>query len=176
MIIKNTINSLSKAKQSKAKPTTILLTNFSFLQLFYRLFFLSDCYALQKTRGLNPLLYNLVKSFLISITFDNLSEKIKNLRLVINNKLFFKEDFKMKFKQITILLLSFIILLAISCGEAAYAPADGGGGLDSIPTASGTEATTSDLSLSGTYKGTIGDSVNRASYNSNPTEFATNSH
>ena len=34
----------------------------------------------------NPLHPNLVKTFLTSITFDSLSEKIKNLRLVINFK------------------------------------------------------------------------------------------
>ena len=59
-------------------------------------------------------MHNLVKTFLTSITFDNLSRKIKNPCLVIN-KNFLKEDFTMKSKQIIIMLLSFIILFAISC-------------------------------------------------------------
>ena len=59
-------------------------------------------------------MHNLVKTFLTSITFDSLSRKIKNPCLVIN-KNFLKEDFTMKSKQIIIMLLSFIILFAISC-------------------------------------------------------------
>jgi hypothetical protein len=59
-------------------------------------------------------LHNLVKTFLTSINFDSLSRKIKNPCLVIN-KNFLKEDFTMKSKQIIIMLLSFIILFAISC-------------------------------------------------------------
>ncbi|WP_161976213.1 hypothetical protein, partial [Brachyspira catarrhinii] len=51
----------------------------------------------------------------------------------------------------------------------------GSGGVDlgSIPTASGTEATTSDLSAynNKTYTGTIGSGVTRKSYSSNPQEF-----
>ena len=104
----------SKAKQSKAKPLLYLLTNnlnfyilqffkaFNFLSVFIR--FAKNQFAIlnnnvavahcvnnlekKRTRGSpcvplgNPLLFN----FLTSITFDNLSEKIKNLRLVINFK------------------------------------------------------------------------------------------
>ena len=53
----------------------------------------------------------------------------------------------MKFKQIISICLSFIILLAISCVEAAYAPADVG---SDIPTASGNPATVGDVSFAGT--------------------------
>ena len=59
---------------------------------------------------------NLVKSFLTSITFDNLSERIKNLRLVINLNLFTKEDIQMKnIKTILITALSLLLLFSVSC-------------------------------------------------------------
>ena len=72
-------------------------------------------------------MHNLVKSFLtlIKFTFDNLSRKIKISCLVIN-KNFLKEDFTMKSKQIIIMLLSFIILFAISCKNEDKT----GGGVD----------------------------------------------
>ena len=93
---------------------------------------------------------NLVKTFLTSIkfTFDNLSRKIKNPCLVIN-KNFLKGDFTMKSKQIIIMLLSFIILFAISCknddktGSSGY----------SVPKATGDKAT--DLTAQAEYSGTL---------------------
>ena len=93
---------------------------------------------------------HLVKSFLTSIkfTFDSLSRKIKNPCLVIN-KNFLKEDFTMKSKQIIIMLLSFIILFAISCknddktGSSGY----------SVPKATGDKAT--DLTTQAEYSGTL---------------------
>ena len=55
----------------------------------------------------------------------------------------------MKSKQIISICLSFIILFAISCGEAAYAPADG----YSTPTTMGDAAT--DLTGTTEYSGTL---------------------
>ena len=54
-----------------------------------------------------------------------------------------------------------------------YKPFDEEVGLDSIPTASGTAATASELSTYNgkTYTGTIGSGVTRKSFNSNPQEF-----
>ena len=105
--------------------------------------------ALVMTIKNNFAILNLVKSFLTSITLDNLSRKnLKNPCSVINKKLFLEEDFKMKSKQIISICLSFIILFAISCGEAAYAPADG----YSTPTTTGDAAT--DLT-DGDYSGTL---------------------
>lgn len=62
-----------------------------------------------------------------------------------------------------------------SCSNA-YKPSDEEGGLDSIPTASGTAATSSELSTYNgkTYTGTIGSGVTRKSFNSNPQEFGDN--
>ena len=67
----NTVNLLSKAKQSKAKLLLYLLTNNYFKFLFQKY------------------LLHLVKSFLTSINFDNLSKS--DFRLVINKKYFKKE-------------------------------------------------------------------------------------
>ena len=65
----------------------------------------------------NFAILNLVKTFLTSITFDSLSEKIKNLRLVIK-KFQTKEDILMRnIKKIFTLVLSLILLLAVSCSN-----------------------------------------------------------
>ena len=66
MINNDTVNLLSKAKQSKAKQSNNCLLNNNFKFLFLKYFL------------------HLVKTFLTSITFDSLSRKIKNLCLVIN--------------------------------------------------------------------------------------------
>ena len=95
---KNTVNLLSKAKQSKAKQSKakqskakqskakqshnyILNNNFK----FYIFQFLKAF----KFLSVSILLHNLVKSFLTSINFDNLSKS--DFRLVINKKYFKKE-------------------------------------------------------------------------------------
>ena len=85
---------LSKAKQSKAKQSKaciVSLTNNYFKFLFQKYFL------------------NLVKSFLtlIKFNFDSLSEKIKNLRLVINKKFIFKDSIMKK-------VLLFFILINLS--------------------------------------------------------------
>ena len=102
---KNTVILLSKAKQSH---NCLLNNNFKF--------YISQFLKAFKFLSASILLHNLVKTFLTSIkfTFDSLSRKIKNPCLVIN-KNFLKENFTMKSKQIIIMLLSFIILFAISC-------------------------------------------------------------
>ena len=81
MITKNTINSLSKAKQSKAKQSHNCLLNNNFK--FYIFQFLKAFKFLSAL----ILLHNLVKIFLTSINFDSLSRKIKNPCLVINKNL-----------------------------------------------------------------------------------------
>ena len=65
-------------------------------------------------------MHNLVKTFLTSITFDNLSRKIKNPCLVINKNLFQKENLKMKNsknkKLFTYMVVgALVIALSISC-------------------------------------------------------------
>ncbi len=66
-----------------------------------------------------------------------------------------------------------VMALSISCKSNEDPGSGGGVDLDSIPTASGTEATASELSTYNgkTYTGTIGNGVTRKSYNSNPQEF-----
>ena len=67
-----------------------------------------------------------------------------------------------------------VAVLSISCkNEDKTGGGSGGGNLDSIPTASGTEATASELTAYNgkTYTGTIGSGVTRKSFNSNPQEF-----
>ena len=67
-----------------------------------------------------------------------------------------------------------VAALSISCkNEDKTGGGGGGGNLDSIPTASGTEATASELTAynNKTYTGTIGSGVTRKSFNSNPQEF-----
>ena len=67
-----------------------------------------------------------------------------------------------------------VAALSISCkNEDKTGGGSGGGNLDSIPTASGTEATASELTAYNgkTYTGTIGSGVTRKSFNSNPQEF-----
>ena len=63
----------------------------------------------------------------------------------------------MKSKQIISICLSFIILFAISCGEAAYAPEEGSDIVSSVPTATGSVITAADLSSYNNfiYRGTI---------------------
>ena len=80
----------------------------------------------------------------------------------------------MKSKQIIIMLLSFIILFAISCkNDDKTGGGSGGVDLGSIPTASGTAATASELTTYNgkTYTGKIGSGVTRKSFNSIPQEF-----
>ncbi|WP_302272306.1 hypothetical protein [Brachyspira aalborgi] len=80
----------------------------------------------------------------------------------------------MKSKQIIIMLLSFIILFAISCkNDDKTGGGSGGVDLGSIPTASGTAADASELTTYNgkTYTGTIGSGVYRKSYSPNPQEF-----
>ena len=60
----------------------------------------------------------------------------------------------MKSKQITILFLSFIILFAISCGEAAYAPAEVGDLVSSVPDADTSGGQASGLTVE-FYSGTF---------------------
>ena len=77
-------------------------------------------------------------------------------------------------KTILIAVLSFMLLFSVSCkNEDKTGGGSGGVDLGSIPTASGTEATTSELSQynAKTYQGTVGSSVTRKSYSSNPQEF-----
>ena len=77
-------------------------------------------------------------------------------------------------KTILIAVLSFMLLFSISCkNEDKTGGGSGGVDLDSIPTASGTEATAADLSLYNgkTYTGTVGSGVTRKSYTSNPEGF-----
>ena len=81
MITKNTINSLSKAKQSKAKQSHNCLLNNNFK------FYISQFLKAFKFLSASILLHNLVKTFLTSIKFDSLSRKIKNPCLVINKNL-----------------------------------------------------------------------------------------
>ena len=67
-----------------------------------------------------------------------------------------------------------VAALSISCkNEDKTGGGSGGENLDSIPTASGTEATASELAdYNGkTYTGTIGSGVTRKSFNSTPQEF-----
>ena len=77
-------------------------------------------------------------------------------------------------KTFLITLLSLILLFLVGCSNEGTT---GGGGADlgSIPTASGTQAQISELSTYvGSYKGTIGNTVKRTSYNSNPQDFGEN--
>ena len=78
-------------------------------------------------------------------------------------------------KTILIAVLSFMLLFSVSCKNEDKTGGGGSGGidLDSIPTASGTEATATELTTynNKTYTGTIGSGVTRKSYSSNPQEF-----
>ena len=79
------------------------------------------------------------------------------------------------FKTFLITLLSFILLFSISCKNDGKTGGGGGGNLDDIPTATGTEANASELqTYAGSYEGTIGSAVTRKSYNSNPSDFGDN--
>ncbi|WP_432632136.1 hypothetical protein [Brachyspira sp.] len=122
---------------------------------------------------------NLVKHFSASITFDSLSRKIKIPCLVINKISFFKEDIHMSnIKKIFTYMVvgALVMALSISCKSNEDPGSGGGVDLGSIPTASGTAATASELSTYNgkTYTGTIGSGVTRKSYNSNPQEFGDN--
>ena len=66
-----------------------------------------------------------------------------------------------------------VLALFISCKSNEDPGGGGGVDLGSIPTASGTAATSSELSTYNgkTYTGTIGSGVTRKSFNSNPQEF-----
>ena len=75
---KNTVILLSKAKQSH---NCLLNNNFKF--------YISQFLKAFKFLSVSILLHNLVKSFLTSINFDNLSKS--DFRLVINKKYFKKE-------------------------------------------------------------------------------------
>ena len=83
---KNTVNLLSKAKQSKAKQSHNCLLNNNFK------FYISQFLNAFKFLNVSILLHNLVKTFLTSIkfTFDSLSRKIKNPCLVINKNSFLR--------------------------------------------------------------------------------------
>mgnify|MGYP004609258991 CR=1 FL=1 len=78
-------------------------------------------------------------------------------------------------KTILIAVLSFMLLFSVSCKNEDKTGGGGSGGvdLDSIPTASGTEATASELATynTKTYTGTVGSGVTRKSFNSSPQEF-----
>ena len=71
----------SKAKQSKAKQSHNCLLNNNLK------FYISQFLKAFKFLSVSILLHNLVKSFLTSINFDNLSRKIKNPCLVINKNI-----------------------------------------------------------------------------------------
>ena len=72
-----------------------------------------------------------------------------------------------------VVVAALVAALSISCkNEDKTGGGSGGGNLDSIPTASGTEATASELAAyNKTYTGTIGSGVTRKSFNSSPQEF-----
>ena len=104
----------SKAKQSKAKQSHNCLLNNNFK--FYIFQFLKAF----KFLSVSILLHNLVKPFLTSINFDSLSRKIKNPCLVIK-KFYSKGVCKMKHTKnilksllITVMALS---LLSVSCSK-----------------------------------------------------------
>ena len=67
------------------------------------------------------------------------------------------------------------MLFLISCSNKGTTGGGNGGGLGDIPTATGTQAETSELAAYvGEYEGTIGNTVTRKSYNSNPQDFGDN--
>ena len=110
----NTVNLLSKAKQSKAKQSYNCLLNNNFK--FYIFQFLKAF----KFLSVSILLHNLVKPFLTSINFDSLSRKIKNPCLVIK-KFYSKGVCKMKHTKniLKSLLISVMALslLSVSCSK-----------------------------------------------------------
>ena len=90
----------------------------------------------------------------------------------VRKNLIQKENFKKNSKKLLLTILFSTVLLAVSCANSA--PFEVGGGLDSIPTASGTVATSSELlNYKGTYTGTIGSgsAVTQKKYTSNPKEY-----
>ena len=90
---------------------------------------------------------NLVKTFLTSITFDSLSEKIKNLRLVIK-KIKTMEDIHMRnIKKIFIVVFSLILLFAVSCSN------DDKTGVKNNPPENDTEITDGETGSSGGSSG-----------------------
>ena len=89
----------------------------------------------------------------------------------VRKNLIQKENFKKNSKKLLLTILFSTVLLAVSCANSA--PFEVGGGLDSIPTASGTEVTFELLNYKGTYTGTIGSgsAVTQKKYTSNPKEY-----
>lgn len=90
----------------------------------------------------------------------------------VRKNLIQKENFKKNSKKLLLTILFSTVLLAVSCANSA--PFEVGGGLDSIPTASGTAAKAYELSdYKGTYTGTIGSgsAVTQKKYTSNPKEY-----
>ena len=107
---KNTVILLSKAKQSH---NCLLNNNFKF--------YISKFLKAFKFLSVSILLHNLVKTFLTSITFDNLSRKIKNPYLVIK-KFYSKGVCKMKhtkniLKSLLIAVIALSLLLS-SCTKS----------------------------------------------------------
>ena len=73
----------------------------------------------------------------------------------VRKNLIQKENFKKNSKKLLLTILFSTVLLSVSCANSA--PFEVGGGLDSIPTASGTAAKAYELlDYQGTYTGTIG--------------------
>lgn len=89
----------------------------------------------------------------------------------VRKNLIQKENFKKNSKKLLLTILFSTVLLAVSCANSA--PFEVGGGLDSIPTASGTKVTFELLDYKGTYTGTIGSgsAVTQKKYTSNPKEY-----
>ena len=119
---------------------------------------------------LKYLSYSLVTVNRQPSTMRNLSFALF-FNFVIKN-LIQKENFKKNSKKLLLTILFSTVLLSVSCANSA--PFEVGGGLDSIPTASGTAATLYELlNYKGTYTGTIGSgsAVTQKKYTSNPKEY-----
>ena len=119
MINNDTVNLLSKAKQSKAKQSHNCLLNNNFK------FYISKSLKAFKFLSVSILLHNLVKTILTSINFDSLSRKIKSPCLTIK-KFYSKGVCNMKHTKnilksllITVMALS---LLAVSCSKDESKP------------------------------------------------------
>ena len=100
-------------------PQLYLLTNnlnFYILQIFKAFNFLSAEFLLQKFN------INLVKTFLTSITFDNLSRKIKNPCFVINNLSKRRNSMKNS-KKLFLIVLSVLVVAFVSCKDKGTDPA-----------------------------------------------------
>ena len=90
--------------------------NFYILQIFKAFNFLSAEFLLQKFN------INLVKTFLTSITFDNLSRKIKNPCFVINNLSKRRNSMKNS-KKLFLIVLSVLVVAFVSCKDKGTDPA-----------------------------------------------------